>query len=263
MRVISSVDEILSGNDSPRAEFAYIDESGNTGPIARGGTRSFTLGCVLVPLDNWTDRLDVLVDSRREIKRDYGVRMRDELKANYLVHSRGPLKDLGLGDGQLRDMYRRSLVATNVASSGVFAVVIDKEHPRGVDDPAGLAWLYLFQRLRIRSAHRGYPIIVVHDDGDSERVRKILRRFRRFSFAPGGRPVTAPLLVEDPVARDSRMSYFVQCADLVAYAAFRRFQPPGKRSGSVCNERMWDVMHARWLTEVNTRSDDGIVVYPT
>src|SRR5690606_13009084 len=97
----------------------------------------------------------------------YGVRMRDELKANYLTRGRGPLKELQLGDGQLRDIYRRMLVATNLAASGVFAVVIDKEHPRGVQDPAERAWEYLFQRLRIRSANRGHPIIVVHDDGDA------------------------------------------------------------------------------------------------
>lgn len=263
MNLISSLDQILAGNDTPRAEFAYIDESGNTGSIASGGTRSYTLGCVMVPMDNWTDRLDVLVETRRDIKRTYNVRMRDELKANYPTRGRGPLKELRLGDGQLRDIYRRLLVATNIAASGVFAVIIDKEHPRGVQDPAERAWEYLFQRLRIRSQRRGHPIIVVHDDGDADRVRRLLRRFRRFSFAPGGRPVTAPLLVEDPVARDSAMSYFVQSADLVAYAAFRHFQPPGRRSGSVCNERMWGVMHARWMTEVNSQSSDGVVVYPT
>lgn len=262
MSVIPALDAILASNESPRAEFAYIDESGNTGAVLRGGTRTYTLGCVMVPLDHWTDRLDVLVNTRQEIRKTYGVRLRDELKANYLLRSRGPLVDLGLGDGQRRDIYRRMLVGTNIAASGVFAVVIDKEHPRAPADPADRAWEYLLQRLRIRSESRGTPIIVIHDDGDADAVRKHLRRFRRFSFKPGGTPVDAPLLIEDPVARDSALSYFVQSADLVAYAAFRRFQPPGRSRASVCNELMWEVMRARWMTEVFPRRDDGIVVYP-
>lgn len=263
MSLITALDAILSSNASPRGEFAYIDESGNIGAPAKGGTRTYTLGCVMVPMDHWTDRLDVMVEARRDIRQTYKVLLRDELKANYLLRGRGPLEPLRLGDGQRRDIYRRLLVATNVASSGVFAVVIDKEHPRFTGDPAERAWEYLLQRLRIRSTTMGHPIVVVHDDGDAGRVRKQTRKFRRHSFAPGGVSVQAPLLIEDPVVRDSALSYFIQSADLVAYAAFRRFQLPSARAGSVCNELMWDVMNARWMTQVFPRRQDGIVVYPT
>lgn len=263
MSAIDAFDAILSSNVSPRGEFAYIDESGNVGAPAKGGTRSYTLGCVMVPMDHWTDRLGVMVEARSEIRRTYKVLLRSELKANYLLRNRGPLEPLRLGDGQRRDIYKRLLVATNVASSGVFAVIIDKEHPRFSGDPAERAWEYLLQRLRIRSDTMGHPIMVVHDDGDADRVRKHMRRFRRHSWAPGGRSVPAPLLIEDPVPRNSDLSYFIQAADLTAYAAFRRFQPPAVRNGSVCNELMWDVMSARWMTNVSRSRSDGIVVYPS
>jgi hypothetical protein len=260
--LLETLDAIKSSNRTPRAEFAYIDESGNTGLVTKGGTRTYTLGCVVVPLDHWTDRLDLMVEARREIRSTYRIRLRDELKANYLLRGRGPLAELGLGDGQRRDIYRRLLTATGLASSGSFAVVIDKEDARFSGDPAERAWEYLLQRLRIRSERRGHPIIVVHDDGDADRVRKHVRRFRRHSYAPGGKSVTAPMLVEDPVARDSAVSYFVQSADLVAYSAFRRFQPPSARNASVCSEQMWETLSTNWLVEVNPRRSDGIVVYP-
>lgn len=263
MSVITAMDAMLATNKAPRGEFAYIDESGNTGDWAKGGTRTYTLGCVMVPMDHWTDRLDVMVETRRAIKRTYNIRLRDELKANYLLRGRSHLEPLALGDGQRRDIYRRVLVSANVASSGVFAVVIDKEHARFSGDPADRAWEYLLQRLRIRSTNMGHPIMIIHDDGDSDTVRKHVRRFRRHSIAPGGHGVTAPMLVEDPVPRNSDLSYFIQAADLVAYAAFRRFQPPSRRNAAVCSEQMWDVMGARWMTEVFPRRPDGIVVYPT
>lgn len=262
MTVLGSIEAIVTGSRAPSLEFAYIDESGNTGPVAKGGTRTFTLGCMLVPVDAWTDRLDVMVEARRSIRRAYGIRMQDELKANYLLKGRGPLHDLQLGDGQRRDIYKRLLHASNIVSSGVFAIVIDKERLSPAKDPFDTAWEYLLQRLRIRSEMAERPIVVVHDDGDRERVRKIHRRFRRFSFAPGGTGVAAPLLVEDPVARDSRNSYFVQSADLLAYSAFRAVQPPSPRQASVCSEQMWGEVRPLWAREVERRRRDGIVVYP-
>ncbi len=102
----------------------------------------------------------------------------------------------------------------------------------------------------------------MHNAGDDATVRAIHRRFRRHSFAPGGSRVSAPLLVEDPVPRDSASSYFVQAADLVAYAGFRRFQAPGAKSGSVCDETMWDELRSVWRTEVTNARRDAIVVWP-
>lgn len=257
------LEAFAQGAAAPRSEFAYVDESGNTGSVAKGGTRTYTLGCVLVPFDAWTERLDYLSAVRRGIRDTYGVRLRDELKANYLLKARGSLVGLGLGDGQRRDIYQRLLRSLNVVASGTFAIVIDKEQPGlGDRDPADVAWEYLMQRLRIRSTNGGHPIVLVHDDGDRDRVRKIHRRFRRHSWAPGGKAVTAPLLVEDPVARDSALSYFVQAADLAAYAAFRRYAPPGRSTGKVCNERMWDEVRPSWRTEVSSRRQDAIVAWP-
>ncbi|MGW8565708.1 DUF3800 domain-containing protein [Isoptericola sp. NPDC055881] len=262
MSVLGTIGAMQGSDRRPTAEFAYIDESGNVGPVAKGGTRTFTLGCVLVPIDQWTDRLGVLTEARRDIRRIYGVKLRDELKANYLIRARGPLSDMKLGDGQRRDIYQRLLRATAVAASGAFAVVIDKEHSRYSDDAHERSWEYLLQRLRMRSREYGHPIILVHDDGENAAVRKHHRRFRRHSWAPGGHSVASPLLVEDPVVRDSAFSYFIQSADLTAYAAFRRFQPPGRSVASVCNERMWSELAAIHRTEVSRANADGIVVYP-
>jgi len=229
--------DLLSSAAAPTAEFAYVDETGDSGDMAQGGSRTYTLGCVLAPIDHWTDRLDLLSEVRRGIKDTYQIRMRDELKANYLIRPRGPLKNSGLGDGQLRDIYRRMLNGLNVVSSGVFAVVIDKEHLQSGYDPAERAWHFLLQRLRIRSQLMSHPIIVVHDEGEDKRVRRWHRAFRRHSYDPQGRRVQAKLLVEDPVPRASILSYFVQAADLVAYAAFRRVQPPMASKASVCDRR--------------------------
>jgi hypothetical protein len=132
-----------------------------------------------------------------------------------------------------------------------FAVVIDKEraakkfsNARAASD---VAWEYLLQRLE-RRATKSNPkteILVVHDEGDEMSVRKRARKARRAgtagSFFGTGmlqRPFTR--LIDDPVPRNSQQSYFLQLADLNAYAAFRRLYPPPQRPVQIVPETMWD-----------------------
>ncbi|NEE01676.1 DUF3800 domain-containing protein [Phytoactinopolyspora halotolerans] len=232
------LNDLAASNNAPALEFAYVDETGNTGDVARGGSRTFTLGCHLIPVDDWALRLEALTETRRDIKQVYGVRLRDELKAYYLIRPRGTLKGSGLGDRQLRDIYRRVMKVLALVSTGVFGVVVDKEQPLSAD-PFTIAWQELIRQLAIRSVNRGHPIMLVHDNGEDHKVRTLYRLARESCATGSDGHVAADLLVEDPVSRRSELSYFIQAADLVAYAAFRRVQPPGKNNATVCDERMW------------------------
>ena len=70
----------------------------------------------------------------------------------------------------------------------------------------------------------------------------------------------------DPVSRNSQQSLFIQVADLVAYAAFRRVYPgPTSRKHSVVPDDMWDELGPARMAEVNQRSggpSPGIVTWP-
>jgi hypothetical protein len=243
-----------------QAEFAYVDESGDTGAVNVGGSRTYTLGCVLVPMNTWTDALDYLVQLRRNLKDSYGLLMREEVKANHLVGIKKTYTDLGLGDGQVRDIYRRHIDATVSIASGACSIVIHKSEIKKPDvDVFGTAWEYLFTRLRKRS-ESGQPIIIVHDKGEEERVKKHLRRFRRHNWQ-GQRYGDARLLVEDAVGRDSKQSYFIQLADLVAYAASRHAVPANGKTTKICDATMWDRLATVQVQQVSARRD-GIYKWP-
>ncbi|MFI1247907.1 DUF3800 domain-containing protein [Streptomyces anulatus] len=194
---------------------------------------------MLVPADGWTQRLDILTKMRPSIGKHYGVRLRDEIKANYLLRSRGDLKRYGLGDGQRRDIYQTHIKTLILVSSGVFAVVIDKRKMTKPRDPSEIAWKYLMQRLRERSTQSSVPIALVHDEGEEKKIESLHRAFRRVSWDARGALAQASYFVEDLISRKSDDSYFIQIADLCAYAAHRRIVPPDGRSAAVCNEKMW------------------------
>jgi|HigsolmetaAR206D_1030411.scaffolds.fasta_scaffold13523_1 hypothetical protein len=253
---------LVQSNAAPRAEFAYVDDSGDPGMV--NGSATFGLGCVVVPLDHWTTRLDLLVQMRRDIRDTYRIRLRDEVKAEWLVNVKKHFRDQKLGDGQLRDIYHRHLHILPIVSSATFAIVIRKNEIKDrTKDPEAMAWEFLLQRLRMRSRATSAPIMVLHDQGSRDKeLRKHVRRFRRHTLNPLGQHAEAPLIVEDPVPRDSQHSYFVQLADLCAYAATRKVIPAGRRRRSVCSEQMWDEVGAARLSEVSNSRSDGIVVWP-
>ncbi|BBZ09683.1 hypothetical protein MDOR_38520 [Mycolicibacterium doricum] len=89
-----------------RMLIAYIDESGNTGDPGNGGSMTFTLGCVLVDADAWPETFDGLLQFRRRIRDKFGVHMRAEVKANYLLRNGGALRRYRLGHRARHTIYR-------------------------------------------------------------------------------------------------------------------------------------------------------------
>lgn len=58
-------------------------------------------------------------------------------------------------------------------------------------------------------------------------------------------------LLNDPVPRNSAQSYFLQLADLAAYAAFRRHHPPPAMPVNIVPEAMWDELGDARYSPVN------------
>lgn len=224
-------------------DLAYIDESGDAG---YKGSRTYTLGCVLIEDNAWPDAFDAFLTFRRFLRDSFRIRVRDELKANFLLRGSGPLKDLKLGDQQRRAIYRQHMRLAKKLPVRVFAVVIRKEHIQKRSlNPRDVAWEFLLQRIERHSTTNVSPIMVIHDEGDALDIRKLARKARRANtagsaFGTQRFRLPARLLIDDPVPRQSDQSLFIQLADLAAFAAYRRLYPPPPGRYPVCHARMWD-----------------------
>jgi hypothetical protein len=235
--------------------FAYIDESGDSGS---GGSRTYALGCVLVDADVWPDRFDRVIDFRRHLFQLFGLPVRAEIKANYLLRNGGPFRQLGLGESARFAIYRQCMRLHPKLGFKTFAILINKaNHPART--AADLAWEYMLQRLERFSTYGDEVVLVVHDEGNALAVRKLARKSRRAGIA-GSMMGTGYLkrpfnrLLDDPVSRNSAQSYFLQLADLVAYAAFRRHYPPPVRPVQIVPQMMWDELGTAAYGEVNKYS---------
>jgi hypothetical protein len=234
----------------------YMDESGDTGTSAGSPTPTYTVCAVLVHETQWVTLFDDLIGFRRYLKNEFGLRMREEIKATQLVRGSGPWASLGLGD-TLRKRIYRSLMRFQGKSGAVltYAVVIDKAPLSSPEEVRQRAWRYAFQRVERTMNARSERVMLIPDSGQYHWIRKLAREMRRFSNVGsmlGTGTMARPLhrvLIDDPVERQSHESYFIQLADLNAYAAYRDTVPV---SGFPTN--MWNELGPSILYQANMYS---------
>ena len=248
----------------------YFDESGDSG-YKNSPTTQFSLATLVVRDVNWLDLLDIIIRFRKRTKDETGFNVRDEMKAIELIHGKGPWRDLGIDIGGRLHIYREvfrllnEICDNNRLDVRVFAVCIDK---RCIEDrsknPRDLAWTFALQRVeRFLSKMSDFGIILP-DDGYPDFIRKKLRQLRRFSIVPSAYTSSflkrnLKMVIEDPVIRNSKESYFIQITDLLAYAAHRYVIPT-----DIVDSSFWHLLGKSILTEVNIirGGPPGIVVWP-
>lgn len=128
--------------------FAYLDESGDSG-LKNSPTNYFVLSCVLVNEADWLNTLDLVVELRRNLKRQHNISTREELKTKYFKNGRGPLENLHLSFSNRMQLYRKVL---QYQGQGLtvksFAVAIDKlPASKNGWEPRYAAWTFALQRI--------------------------------------------------------------------------------------------------------------------
>lgn len=249
--------------------FAYVDESGDAGA---SGSRTYTLGCILLASSTWPGAFDEVIDFRRFLRSHFGLPVRAEIKANHLLRNGGAFRPLALSESARFGVYRLHLRLQAKLGLQSFAVVIGKPALARIKpstDPRDVAWEYLLQRLERFTTKNDTEVLLVHDEGDEARVRRLARKARRAgsagsAFGTGSLRRPATRVLDDPVPRDSTQSYFLQMADLNAYAAFRYVVPPPHRRVQIVPQSMWDELGGARLLAVSELSGGppGIVKYP-
>ena len=190
---------------------------------------------LIVEDDDWSSTLEQIISFRRFLRKHFGIRMRDELKAGYLIHGTGPFR--GIGEHIRNRIFGRALrLQHSMGTIQTWAIVVDKEkwedQDRGDSEAMRTrAWQYMVNRIERFTSVTKDTCLIFPDEGHPDFVQKTFRQMRRFSFVPSAleagtslsRPAT--YILEDPNFRKSHESYFVQLADLNAYAAHRHMFP--------------------------------------
>jgi len=160
---------------------AYVDESGNPGVYPKGSS-SYVLACLMINARDWPKALDGMIGFRRWVRARFGVPMRAEIKANYLIRNSGPFRDLALSETARRTIYRQAMRMPAKIEARVFGMVIRKmelEAIRPGVSPRDVAWEYLLQRLERVMTTEDATLLLIHDEGDEAGHRHQRRQTMR------------------------------------------------------------------------------------
>jgi len=216
----------------------YVDESGDTGMIP-GASPIFALSGLVLHELVWHDFLAEIIAFRGFLRKQYGLKLREEIHAGRFFHKAGELarirKDLRLRI--LREVLDFQARQSNIS---IINVVLKKQSKTPPYDVFDSAWMVLLQRFHNTISHRNFPGprnaqdygIVVVDRTEEKKLRALTRRLRRYNPVPhlgsgGYRSVPLMTIVEDPIHRDSLHSYIIQLADVNAYFLYQKHHPNG------------------------------------
>lgn len=215
----------------------YVDESGDTG-TANSPTKYFILSAIVFHELRWRTTLHELVEFRRMLRDTKGLKLREEIHCTNFINKPGELVRIKRNDRI--DILKKCIDwLNNQPDINIFSVVVDKNGR--TDDIFELAWNALLMRFENTIRHKNFVGpqnaddrgIVLSDNTDGEKLRKLIRRMRHFNVTPnrkdlyigGSRNLKIEYIIEDPILRDSQVSFLHQMNDVVAYCARQMYEP--------------------------------------
>lgn len=253
----------------------YVDESGDPG-MAPGGTPFYVVSGLIVHESDWNETFQHFLDLRRSISLVYGLPQRIHFHATEIVNGHGPYHHTqsGLSDANRLQLYLEILqFLGQLTSLRVLNIFVRKDR---LTDPQTnvfeLAWSRFIQRFHNFLDHGGTKGpqefgLVFTDRTHDDELRRLLRRMRAFNYVPsqyGGSPsrrILVSRVLDDPIPRTSDHSYYIQMADLIAFALARRDYPrPGLSPYQF--ETFFSQLDPILLTEASKYDRQGIVYSP-
>lgn len=223
----------------------YVDESGDSG-LDGSPAPYFVLTGLTVHESRWRDFLDQLVAFRRTMRDVHGLPMRTEIHAAEFIRS-PPVPGMAKF---VRLAILRNLLdeLAKMEFLSITNVVVRKAGKEATYDVFGEGWKTLFQRFENTIGYGNFPGsfqndkgLVVVDNTEGEKLQRLLRKMAVYNPIPnmaglkeGTRNIPTVRFVEDPYAKDSRDSYFVQAADVCAFFLTQKYTPCSyvKRQGA-------------------------------
>jgi hypothetical protein len=206
---------------------AYYDESGDDG-YPDYSSPIFVLSVAYLYYLNWKDLYSTLHEFRAQLKKDYGIPVRWEFHTKRFLLNKNPYRDLGLDNPkriQVLDLFCALIAQLDLK---LINVVINKGLiTKPTYDVLNTALKYSIQRIEndLESISPEKKFMVITDPGRLGKMRKTARKIQKFNYIPSKfnpQPYRKEikLLIEDPLQKDSKESYFIQLVDLVAYVVY-------------------------------------------
>ncbi len=227
-------------------ELLFLDESGDNG-LAEGSSKYYILAGISFEDWSWKENFWKMVDYRRHITQKYGI-MFDELKGSDLFAHRGYFFNSPLIPADQEQIYKQAIdLICDEFKAKFFVIAKSKDAFRKrfvqgknliklFNQEIWTEYLTMFEEYLIRKSEttkQPQNGLIYFDSNQEKFVRKIIRQFSRKFDQQVPFPGTG--IIEDVVFRDSKVSYFIQMADILAFSINRIITGRGKQDDFAIN----------------------------
>lgn len=198
----------------------YFDETGDDGANTLS-SKQFVLTSIYLNADCWQENYNKIREFRKNLKKKYGLHIKEEIHTKHLVRDKGMYRSYGWNNDQRKQLLIDITKLISSLDIRVINVIIDKERIKNTDYPVlKNALTYNIQRIENDSAGKWHYLIIT-DEGRLAPMRKTAREIRAFNPIQShfGGYQNSPIkgLIEDIMAKESTESYFIQICDFVSF----------------------------------------------
>jgi hypothetical protein len=202
----------------------YFDESGDDG-IINSSSHIFVLtGCYFHYL-KWKEIFESIKEFRYYLKKEFNIPMKIEIKAKHFILNKNPYKDFNFSN-EIRILIFKKIAnfIGNLHDIKFINVLINKKVIENENYPI-LENSLKYNIQRIENDLESYPVnrfLIITDQGRVGKMQKITRKIQRYNpipskYSDGFYRKEIKLMIEDPLPKNSKESYFIQLCDYVSY----------------------------------------------
>jgi len=209
-------------------KFCYYDESGDDG-FPDYSSPLFVLTGVYFDHLEWKELHERVVELRRSLKERYGFPVKLEFHCNQFLLDKDPYRNLGYTHEQKIEIVSSICEFIGSLNLKIINILINKKAIEKFEfDVLKTALTYSIQRVENDLNPGRNPdarFLIITDEGRVAKMRNTTRAIQRINYIPsqyGGPALRREIksLIEDPLPKDSKQSYFIQIADSVAYLVY-------------------------------------------
>lgn len=200
----------------------YYDESGDDG-FPHYASPLFVLSALYGPALDWRENFDIISKFKHQLVKDDLLPFKTELHTRELLLNKNPYTPLGLSGQQRVEIVSRYCQMASQLNVRAITTAVIKPRIRAAKFPI-LDKALSYSVNRIEADMRSSPdnrFLIITDEGRVAKMRGTTRRMQRINYVPsqfGAEPYRREIhhLIEDPLPKDSKESYFIQLADMLA-----------------------------------------------
>lgn len=257
----------------------YYDESGDDG-FPKYSSILFSLSAVYMHFQDWKDNFEKIRNLRKSLSAKYGLPVKIELHTRELLLNKNPYRQFNFTDTQRIEIIDEFCDLLAQLKLQIVNVVINKNNiQKGKYNVLDTALTYSVQRIEndLKKNDPNHKFLIITDEGRVGKMRDTTRKIQRILYTPSKiNPGTSyrteiKCLIEDPLPKNSRESYFIQMADMTALLCYLRKLSdlklgsfPSRFPKGVDDKKVED-----WLNRIKpvlnlaaSKNKFGIVCYP-